>query len=318
MGCGAESSGMNNGAADANQAYGALNESLHLARFSLERAFRTHLEPLISGDAWRECGAGFDDINAFMDSLRLDKFKIIADERKPIVNRIKELQPSLSNRQLARTLGVDEGTVRKDVAENSASDEKVVNGNNGAGNGSAENSAPPTHRTAYTGNFEWHTPSEYIEHARRVLGVIDLDPASCALAQETVRAARYFSADDDGLRQEWRGRVWLNPPYNQPAIEQFIDKLIEETTAGRTTQAILLTHNSTDTAWFHKAASASSAICFTRGRIAFIDTEGERAAPPQGQAFFFFGPDTRPFKAEFSQVGFVVGRLDDEAAELGH
>jgi hypothetical protein len=42
---------MNNGAADANQAYGALNESLHLARFSLERAFRTHLEPLISGDA---------------------------------------------------------------------------------------------------------------------------------------------------------------------------------------------------------------------------------------------------------------------------
>jgi hypothetical protein len=111
---------MNNGAADANQAYGALNESLHLARFSLERAFHTHLEPLISGDAWRECGAGFDDINAFMDSLRLDKFKVIAAERKPIVNRIKELQPDVSNRQIARTLGVDEGTVRNDAAENSA------------------------------------------------------------------------------------------------------------------------------------------------------------------------------------------------------
>jgi phage N-6-adenine-methyltransferase len=166
-----------------------------------------------------------------------------------------------------------------------------------------------SHRTGYTGNYEWHTPSEYVEHARRVLGVIDLDPASCALAQETVRAARYFSADDDGLSQQWRGRVWLNPPYNQPAIEQFIDKLIEETAAARTSEAILLTHNSTDTAWFHKAATASSAICFTRGRIAFVDTAGERAAPPQGQAFFYFGQDTRPFEAEFSTLGFVVGAL---------
>jgi phage N-6-adenine-methyltransferase len=167
----------------------------------------------------------------------------------------------------------------------------------------------PAHRTGYTGNYEWHTPAEYVEHARRVLGVIDLDPASCALAQETVKAARYFSSDDDGLSREWRGRIWLNPPYNQPAIEQFIDKLLEERAAARTTEAILLTHNSTDTAWFHKAANASTAICFTRGRIAFVDTAGERAAPPQGQAFFFFGADTRPFKAEFSQVGFVVEPL---------
>jgi len=169
--------------------------------------------------------------------------------------------------------------------------------------------AGSSHRTGYTGNYEWHTPSEYVEHARRVLGAIDLDPASCALAQETVRAARYFSADDDGLAQQWCGRIWLNPPYNQPAIEQFVDKLIEELAAARTSEAILLTHNSTDTAWFHKAANAASAICFTRGRIAFVDTAGERAAPPQGQAFFYFGQDTRPFEAEFVTLGFVVGAL---------
>lgn len=167
----------------------------------------------------------------------------------------------------------------------------------------------PAHRTGYTGNFEWYTPAEHVEHARCVLGVIDLDPASSAVAQETIKAESYFSADDDGLSQQWHGRVWLNPPYNHPTVEQFIDKLIEERAAARTTQAILLTHNSTDTAWFHKAANASSAICFPRGRIAFVDTAGDRDAPTQGQAFFFFGPDTRPFKAEFSQVGFVVGAL---------
>ena len=136
--------------------------------------------------------------------------------------------------------------------------------------------ARSAHRTGYTGNYEWYTPAEYVERARRVLGGIDLDPASSAAAQETVKAESYFRQDDDGLKREWHGRVWLNPPYNQPAIEQFIDKLIGERAAGRTSQAILLTHNSTDTGWFHKAASASSAICFPRGRIAFVDTAGER------------------------------------------
>ena len=167
----------------------------------------------------------------------------------------------------------------------------------------------PARGTAFTGNYEWYTPAEYVEHARRVLGFIDLDPASSALAQATVLATNYFSKEDDGLAQEWHGCVWLNPPYAQPAIEHFVDKLIEETAAGRTSHAILLTHNSTDTAWFQKAARASAAICFTRGRIAFVDTEGERAAPTQGQAFFYFGEHTQSFKAEFSQVGFVVGAL---------
>jgi phage N-6-adenine-methyltransferase len=166
-----------------------------------------------------------------------------------------------------------------------------------------------SHRTGFTGNFEWYTPAEYVERARRVLGVIDLDPASSALAQETVRATRYFTKEDDGLGQEWHGRVWLNPPYNQPVIEQFIDKLVEETVAGRTTQAILLTHNSSDTAWFHKAAISAAAFCFTRGRIAFVDTEGERDAPKQGQMFFYFGKKIQPFKAEFSDVGTIVKAL---------
>jgi len=298
---------MNNGAANANQVYGALNESLHIARFSLERAFSTHLEPLISGEAWRECGAGFEDINTFMDSLRLDKFKAIAGERKKIVKRIKELQPDVSNRQIGRTLGVDHVTVGNDLAgENSP-----LNGKNGNGAqiDSGEFSPAAAHRTAFTGNYEWYTPAEYVERARRVLGVIDLDPASSPLAQETVKAQRYFCEEDNGLDGEWRGRIWLNPPYAQPTIEQFIDKLVEEAGTGRASAAILLTHNSTDTAWFHKAAAAAAAICFTRGRIAFVDTAGERAAPPQGQAFFYFGHDTQPFETEFSQVGFVVGAL---------
>ena len=83
-------------------------------------------------------------------------------------------------------------------------------------------------RTSFTGNNQWFTPDEYIELARDVLGTIDLDPATHALAQERVKAAKFFTEDDDGLTQEWRGRVWLNPPYSQPDIGLFVDKLIDE------------------------------------------------------------------------------------------
>jgi DNA N-6-adenine-methyltransferase Dam len=102
-------------------------------------------------------------------------------------------------------------------------------------------------RTSFTGNNEWFTPDAPLAAARAVLGAIDLDPASHPVAQERVKAARYFTEADDGLAQEWRGRVWLNPPYAQPAIEHFTSKMVQEVGAGRVESAIMLTHNYTDT-----------------------------------------------------------------------
>jgi len=59
---------------------------------------------------------------------------------------------------------------------------------------------------------EHYTPSMVVEAARIALGAIDLDPASCAVANERVRADRFFSYGDNGYRQPWFGRVFLNPP----------------------------------------------------------------------------------------------------------
>lgn len=165
----------------------------------------------------------------------------------------------------------------------------------------------PLRGTFGSGEVEWYTPAEYIEAARATLGTIDLDPASNTLAQETVKAERFYTKEDDGLAQQWSGRIWLNPPYAQPAITDFIKKLITDFRACNVSEAILLTNNYTDTSWFHEAVGAASAICFTRGRIKFYSSTGTGAAPIQGQAFFLFGGSrTEEFVQAFRPFGFVV------------
>jgi phage N-6-adenine-methyltransferase len=159
--------------------------------------------------------------------------------------------------------------------------------------------------TQGTGENEWYTPSRYVEMARETMGCIDIDPATSIVAQYNIKAKSFFTIEDDGLAKEWNGNVWLNPPYAQPAIQHFVEKLVGEVATRRTTQAIMLTHNYTDTEWFHIGARACSALCFTRGRIKFVSPEGEEAAPTQGQAFFYFGDRHNDFKKIFSTIGFV-------------
>jgi hypothetical protein len=77
----------------------------------------------------------------------------------------------------------------------------------------ANDNRPYVRGTLGTGNNQWHTPSEYIEMARDVLGGFDLDPASNLIAQETVQAVTFYTEETNGLDKEWKGRVWCNPPY---------------------------------------------------------------------------------------------------------
>lgn len=164
--------------------------------------------------------------------------------------------------------------------------------------------------TKGTGENEWFTPEEHIERARKVLGGIDLDPASHPQAQQTVKAKAFVTKDQHeglgGLACEWGGNVWLNPPYAQPLIDHFATKMIEEWKSCRVTAAIMLTHNYTDTAWFHRLAEVADAICFTRGRIKFYEPDGGVAAPTQGQAFFYFGAFVQSFVEEFHNIGFIM------------
>ncbi|MBZ9973489.1 phage N-6-adenine-methyltransferase [Mesorhizobium sp. BR-1-1-8] len=160
--------------------------------------------------------------------------------------------------------------------------------------------------TLGTGENEWYTPAQFIELARTTMGSIDVDPASNPIAQSTVQASTYYTEETNGLDKDWIGNVWCNPPYAQPAIAHFADKMVVEVANGNTKEAVMLTHNYTDTAWFQKLAKAASAICFTRGRVRFESPTGEKASPTQGQAFFYFGADAGRFVDVFRDTGFVV------------
>ena len=83
-------------------------------------------------------------------------------------------------------------------------------------------------RTSFTADNEWFTPAEHVDLVRQVLGEIDLDPASHRVAQKTIQAKSFFTSAQNGLAKEWGGRVWLNPPYAQPAIGHFVEKLVSE------------------------------------------------------------------------------------------
>lgn len=154
-----------------------------------------------------------------------------------------------------------------------------------------------------SGENEWYTPEFYIELARSVMGGIDLDPASCEEANKIVQAEKYYTAEDDGLSKDWTGRVWMNPPYAQPLITQFATKLVE---SDDVEQFCVLVNNATETKWFQMIAAKSSAIFFPSGRIRFWHPERSTAAPLQGQAVLYMGPNNQAFFEACDGRGFCV------------
>jgi ParB family chromosome partitioning protein len=158
-----------------------------------------------------------------------------------------------------------------------------------------------------SGNNEWYTPQSYIEAARRVMGNIDVDPASSEIANKTVKAEIYYTEKDDGRRKNWIGNVWLNPPYAQPLISEFCELVVKKYWDKEIKQACILVNNATETNFYQNMANCCSAICLIKGRVKFIDKQGiESGAPLQGQTVLYFGDNKVKFAEIFSQFGVVL------------
>lgn len=157
---------------------------------------------------------------------------------------------------------------------------------------------------------EWYTPGNVIELARTVLGDIDLDPASCADANDTVRAASYYDQEVNGLAQPWEGRVWLNPPYGKTCGRSnqdiWAEKLIAEYEGGNASAAILLVKAALGYAWFERLWYAYP-TCFVRERIYFTPEDGSKDGQAKAAtAIMYLGSNVARFKAIFSAIGRVI------------
>ncbi len=155
-----------------------------------------------------------------------------------------------------------------------------------------------------TGNAENYTRQETVDRIRAVLGEIDLDPASCDMAQKIVKAKKYYTAQTNGLKKKWSGRVFLNPPYGMPLIREFTDKLIQS--LPEIDAAILLTNDQTDTDWWQSCAVNAQVICMPDGRESFYTPTKDKTSPTNGQTFFYYGNHAKKFKDVFKDKGLLV------------
>lgn len=161
------------------------------------------------------------------------------------------------------------------------------------------------HVSKNTGENEWYTPPEYINAAVDVMGGIDTDPASSVIANKAIGATEFYTIADDGLNQDWYGRVWLNPPYAKGLVEKFVDKLLIEYRRENTTEAIILTNNASETSWYQRLGTAQ-AMSMPKTRIQFWQPNTrETATGLQGQTFHYLGENADKFVKRFALFGRV-------------
>lgn len=124
------------------------------------------------------------------------------------------------------------------------------------------------HQSPVMGTDEWLTPPEILAK----LGPFDLDPCSPHESRRPwTTATKHYSKEDDGLSQEWQGRVWMNPPFGREAAK-WMCKLAEHG------NGIALIPARTETAMFFESVwGAADAVLFLQGRPHFHRVDGSRA-----------------------------------------
>lgn len=123
---------------------------------------------------------------------------------------------------------------------------------------------------------EWGTPKAFFDELDREFHfTVDV----CA-SDLNAKCSSYFTKEQDGLKQEWHGVAWCNPPYGASEIAKWIERAFFMSGCNRCTSVLLLP-NTTDVKWFHEwiydaAEHHFAAECrFVKGRINFD--------PPPGQ-----------------------------------
>lgn len=167
---------------------------------------------------------------------------------------------------------------------------------------------------------EWYSPEDIVEAAREVMGgEIALDPASCKEANEVIRAAKIFTAAQNGLTRDWRDGWFLNNPYGtfrddegkkRSNLKYWTNKALSELARGH--RGIHLVNNNSGEEWFRPLLEMPR--CSPR-RVHFrAPRDVEQAlgkkpdSPRHSNVVVCYGYDPLHFKRVFEERG--IGPVD--------
>ena len=161
-------------------------------------------------------------------------------------------------------------------------------------------------RFAFSISQERYTSARIADAVRKVLKQIDLDPASSPKANKVVKASSYFTRGTDGLKRRWRGRVFLNPPFD--AWPVWLAKLETEIAAGRVKQAIVI--GPANISAFRPLLLRGGLLFVPTERPKFYDPTADRLVdPPFGSLICYVGENGDRFVKVFSEQGLILRQV---------
>lgn len=111
----------------------------------------------------------------------------------------------------------------------------------------------------------WETPQAFFDQLNAEFH-FTLDAAA---SDKNHKCSRYYTAETDGLMQNWQGEtVFCNPPYGAAETGIWTRKCYEEGKKAGTT-CVLLIPARTDRASFHDYIYNKAEVRFVRGRLKF-------------------------------------------------
>ncbi len=166
---------------------------------------------------------------------------------------------------------------------------------------------------------EWGTPSDIIERSRRVLGSIELDPASSAEFNRTVKAEQFLTKEDNALICDWGNprTIFLNPPggklKNRSIPALFWTRLMQQRMSPGFDHAIFLGFSleqlQTTQTCAPSIISGNFAYCVPRKRVSFVHADGTPGPAPTHSNIIVYvdgSVDNREaFAREFGTLGDV-------------
>lgn len=154
----------------------------------------------------------------------------------------------------------------------------------------------------------WLTPSWLVEIASRIVGGIDLDPAT--EPSNPTGARRFFTEADNGLERSWKcqaGGIFVNPPYGR-AIKSWVQKIGAEARCQDTPMVALLPGQRFEQHyWMRSLFQADMILVALRSRICFEKPDGSKLkGNPFGSFLYCYNVSFQCVTAAVGEAGMVL------------